>query len=109
VRLCRAEARVDKRRALSGSVLPELRPGSFDIIYVDGGHAAHDVLLDAMLGWELLKPGGILAFDDYQWKPELPPEKRPQLAIDLFLRSHFGKFDLLHNAYQIVIEKKELT
>lgn len=107
VKLCPAQARLEKRRGPSEAVLPQLERASFDLIYVDGSHDAPFVLLDAMLSWELLKPGGILAFDDYEWEPQRPPELRPQLAIDLFLASHAGKYDLLRKGYQIVIEKKE--
>lgn len=107
VKLSGAEARLEKRRARSEAVLPQLERVSFDLIYVDGSHDAPYVLLDAMLSWELLKPSGILAFDDYEWEPERPPQSRPKLAIDLFLNSHAGKYNLLRQAYQVVIEKKE--
>jgi len=107
VKLSGAQARLEKRRGRSEAVLPGLERASFDLIYVDGSHDAPFVLLDAMLSWELLKPGGILAFDDYEWEPQLPPERRPQLAIDLFLGSHAGRYHVLRQGYQVVIEKKE--
>ena len=69
VRLSGARERLEKRRGRSESVLPQLERASFDLIYVDGSHDAPFVLLDAMLSWELLKTGGILAFDDYEWEP----------------------------------------
>lgn len=106
MKLCSGQARLEKRPGRSETILPQLERASFDVIYVDGSHAAPFVLLDAMLSWELLKPGGILLFDDYEWEPQLPPERRPQLAIDLFLASHAGKYDLLRKGYQIVIEKQ---
>jgi predicted O-methyltransferase YrrM len=37
----------------------------FDFISIDASHEAPDVLGDAVLGFELLKPGGVMAFDDY--------------------------------------------
>jgi len=104
--LCSAQVRLEKRSGRSEAVLPQLEPASFDLIYVDGSHDAPFVLLDAMLSWELLKPGGVLFFDDYEWGPERPPERRPKLAIDLFLKSHAGRYDLLRRGYQIVVEKK---
>lgn len=39
------------------AVLPQLQGQYFDLIYVDGSHDAPFVLLDAMLSWEMLKPG----------------------------------------------------
>jgi predicted O-methyltransferase YrrM len=60
----------------------------FDFIYVDGSHIAKDVLTDAVLAWQILEPGGYLAFDDYTWteKPrqEANPLDNPRLAIDAF-------------------------
>lgn len=60
----------------------------YDFIYVDGSHIAKDVLTDAVLAWQLLTPGGYLAFDDYTWveKPrqESNPLDNPRLAIDAF-------------------------
>ena len=38
---------------------------TYDIIYIDGSHVACDVLHDATCCWALLKPGGILIFDEY--------------------------------------------
>jgi predicted O-methyltransferase YrrM len=107
MKLCRAKGRVDKRRGHSETILPQLERASFDLIYVDGSHQASAVLLDAMLSWELLKPGGILTLDDYEWEPQLTPERRPQLAIDLFLRSYAGRYDLLYQGYQVAISKRQ--
>ena len=39
--------------------------GTYDAIYVYGSHTSADTLLDAMSCWTLLKPGGIMIFDDY--------------------------------------------
>src|SRR5437764_7667049 len=43
--------KVTKRKGPSQSVLPSLPRESFDLIYVDGSHAAADVLLDGVLSW----------------------------------------------------------
>ena len=77
------------------------------MIYLDGSHEAPNVLFDGMLSWGLLKPGGVLIFDDYLWVPQLLAGHRPQLAIDLFLRYHSGQYDLLHHGYQVAISKKQ--
>lgn len=36
----------------------------FDIVFIDGRHTVLDVLTDTCLSWRVLKPGGILIFDD---------------------------------------------
>jgi predicted O-methyltransferase YrrM len=38
----------------------------FDFIYVDGDHSEEGAYSDACLAWSLLKPGGVLLFDDYK-------------------------------------------
>ena len=36
-----------------------------DFAYVDGDHSEEAAYTDAMLAWSLLRPGGVLLFDDY--------------------------------------------
>lgn len=38
-----------------------------DLIYIDGSHEYEDVKIDLKYYWELLKPGGIMFGDDYNW------------------------------------------
>lgn len=78
----------------------------FDVIYVDGSHERQDVLCDSIMVWPLLNTGGILIWDDWKWKrDELPPEQRPEQAIDLFCYAFAGCFKLLHREYQVIVEK----
>ena len=37
----------------------------FDFIYIDGSHEYQDVLSDLEGAWKIVKPGGIIAGDDY--------------------------------------------
>ena len=62
----------EKVRPVKGDskiVLPQLLKNGarFDFIYVDGSHETLDVIIDGILAWQLLKPGGLIAFDDYLW------------------------------------------
>lgn len=59
---------------------------SFDLIYIDGWHGAHSVLDDALFSFKLLKLGGILVFDDYNWGKGLKEIRRPKIAIDTFAK-----------------------
>lgn len=77
----------------------------FDFIYIDADHTAVGVLLDAELSWPLLKPGGLLAFDDYQWGQSLPEFNRPKLGIDLFLHRHIGQYEILEQGLQVWLRK----
>ena len=77
----------------------------FDFIYVDADHTAASVLLDAELSWRLLRKGGLIAFDDYQWGAELPVSKSPKLGIDLFLERHAGEYEILEQGLQVWLRK----
>ena len=82
-----------KHKALSSEALirrlADGRQGSFDLVYIDGSHQAPDVLSDAVLGFMLLKVGGVLIFDDYLWalgrRGEQDFYQMPKPAIDAFV------------------------
>ncbi|MHB0960811.1 MAG: class I SAM-dependent methyltransferase [Pirellulaceae bacterium] len=92
--------------------LRELPLDSYDIIYIDGSHAKEDVLEDAVLSWRLLKEGGMLIFDDYQWAGSFAvgtsdkPSDFPKTAIDAFVQCFGDHLEVTHNAYQIILRKK---
>lgn len=71
----------------------------FDFIYVDGSHQAPDVLLDSVLGFELLRINGIIVFDDYLWQEPLPggtdPIRCPKPAIDAFTNLYCRKLRVI--------------
>lgn len=54
----------------------------FDIIYIDGDHLAIPVMTDTVLAWQLLKPGGIMIWDDTGWNH---PHFQVPEVIDWFL------------------------
>lgn len=57
-------------------------PGSYDFIYIDGDHTAPGVLFDAVNAVPLLKVGGLIAFDDYEWTSGKGRLHDPGPAID---------------------------
>ncbi|CAG8782373.1 43082_t:CDS:2 [Gigaspora margarita] len=65
---------------------------SFDFIYIDGSHESHDVSSDAILSWNLLKEGGIMIFDDYEWD-FFEEYLNPRIAIDSFLKCYQAKLN----------------
>lgn len=78
----------------------------YDFIYIDGDHTAEAVFKDASLSWKALKPGGIMAFDDYLWEPNFPINLRPQAAIDLFITLMKDDIELIRTGSQIWIRKR---
>lgn len=78
----------------------------FDVIYIDGDHSAKGVIEDAVLSFPLLKKDGLLIFDDYQWAMHLNPTKRPEVAVDSFVKIYADKIKVLYVGYQVFIQKK---
>lgn len=82
----------------------------FDFIYIDGSHQATDVLADAVLGFRLLRKGGLIVFDDYLWAENLPGGvdvlRIPKSGIDAFVNLHIRQLRVvMAPLYQLYIEK----
>lgn len=56
------------RKGFSADVLSSFPDGYFDWIYIDGNHLYEFVRKDVELGFRKVKPGGIIAGDDFFWK-----------------------------------------
>lgn len=101
--------KVIKLKGDSKSILRTLND-KFDFVYIDGSHVAKDVLVDAVLVWDILKPGGIIIFDDYGLRRSPAENQSPALiprpAIDAFLTVFRHYVDVLHQDYQVIVKKK---
>ncbi len=101
-------SRVEKIKSRSIPALDALgvQSRAFEVIYVDGSHARDDALMDSLLAWPLLKPDGIIIWDDYVWEMgRLPAEDRPKDAVDLFLGLHADQLAVLERGYQVVAQR----
>ena len=106
--------KLEIHKGLSNKELPKLITSDmqnyFDLIYIDGSHQAPDVLLDAVLGFELLKTGGVMIFDDYLWQEPLPggtdPIRCPKISIDAFTNIYCRRLSILSaQLNQLYIQK----
>jgi len=74
----------DRRRILRGTTLEmqkEIEPGCLDFIYIDGDHSLRGIVIDALVMWEKLKEGGMLAGDDFTSHPwQHGPSYEPTLV-----------------------------
>jgi len=73
--------------ALNKLIYEKKMINQFDIIFIDASHEANDVIIDAVLSWNLLKIGGVLIFDDFgHWNGE------KKAAMDFFAKKKFKPF-----------------
>lgn len=100
-----AGARVSAYCGRSDTYCAQHAHNYFDIIYVDGSHTVEDIMIDALLAWRLLKPGGIMVFDDYGWGDHLAPELRPKVAIDAFVAAYAPRLRVVAHDYQYAVVK----
>ena len=98
--------KLQSHKAFSGDWLKANREVKYDFIYIDGDHLPESVALDADLSWDLLKSGGVLAFDDYEWDHPDGTDKNPKPAIDAWLAKHENEIEIFRKGWQIWIRKK---
>ena len=98
---------VIKYKMDSKEYLRSVEEPTFDFIYIDGDHTAEGVLQDAVLAWRLLKPGGIIAFDDYLWEDPRGIEYQPSWSIDTFVGIVKDDSEILVSNSQVWLKKKE--
>jgi len=77
----------------------------YDFIYIDGSHTTRDVLGDAVLSFDILKIGGIMTFDDYNWTAYENPLLNPKTGIDAFLICYQNQIKVLELGTQVSIIK----
>ena len=97
--------RVKKYRGTSISYYATHPHEQFDFIYVDGGHHADDVMIDALNCFQLLKKNGIIIFDDYHWKDSSDVLENTAAAINSFLRLKTKKYSIERIYSQLIIRK----
>lgn len=99
--------RIKKFKGTSYVFYEEIKEKDYDLIYVDGSHYCDDVMVDALKSFEILKPGGLIIFDDYIWFNNDSPNERAIGAINSFLRLKNGKYKI-HSVYsQLIISKNK--
>jgi predicted O-methyltransferase YrrM len=103
---------VGKFRVIQGESQDVLRTKDFDnkidVLYIDGNHTAWGCLTDMVLGFKVLKHGGIMLVDDYMWNfNRLMPSETPKLAVDSFLSCFKDKVTVLGVSWKTIVIKKK--
>jgi tetratricopeptide (TPR) repeat protein len=97
--------KVIELQGYSQELLVTLADEYYDIAYVDGCHKPTSVLQDAILSWRLVKVGGLMIFDDYEFTFPDSPEQDTKIGIDLFLEMFASQLEVVHKGYQLIVKK----
>ena len=89
----------------SQKVLVTLDSESYDVAYIDGCHKATSALQDAILSWRVVKVGGLMIFDDYEFTYPDNPEQNTKIGIDVFLEMFSSQLEVVHKGYQLIVKK----
>ena len=99
----------DKVTVLKGyskDMLRNLKHVQFDFIYIDASKHSQNVLEDAVLSFDLLKPDGLMIFDDYTHNKE-HDVNCPRPAIDAFMNVYATQIKVLLTRWQVVLKKRK--
>lgn len=96
---------VTKIKATSAVALPGMARRSIDLAYIDGSHEAADVMLDALLVLPLMKIGGVMLFDDYEWV-DTHRHVMPKVAIDALEAMSGWRLGLIEKYWQAAYRVK---
>ena len=94
-------------RGTSADYLMDSESKDYDFIYIDADHTAAGVLDDAVMAWQHLKPGGIMAFDDYVWTHENGSLYEPKSAIDFFCWAKQSELKIIETNEQLWVQKND--
>jgi predicted O-methyltransferase YrrM len=82
------------------------RQQEYDFIYIDGHHKASVVFADAAMALGMLRQGGIMLFDDYEWVSKPGALNQPKIAVNAFLDVHADQLDVVMKNWQLAVRKK---
>lgn len=96
--------RVHVLRGYSRDMVRSLKV-SFDFVYIDANRHSQNVLEDAVLSFPLIKPNGIIIFDDYTHNKE-HDANCPKPGIDAFLNLYADQIVVLFSKWQVIVRKR---
>ncbi|MEG4021928.1 tetratricopeptide repeat protein [Microcoleus sp. S13C4] len=97
--------RVIELEGYSQDLLINLASEYYDVAYIDGCHKPTSALQDAILSWRLVKVGGLMIFDDYEFTFPDSPEQDTKIGIDVFLEMFGRQLEVVHKGYQLIVKK----
>jgi predicted O-methyltransferase YrrM len=89
-------------KMLSSDFFPKLDSNKlYNFIYIDGSHLPNDITYDMENSFAHLEKGGIMWMDDYLGGDGIVIKH----AMDDFLEKYKGKYERIHQGYQLAIRK----
>jgi hypothetical protein len=95
------DGRVKLHRAMSQEALEGFPDGYFDWVYVDGNHNDPFVGQDLELSRRKVRPGGIIAGDDYNWQSESGAPVRHAVEAMMERLGPGAELSIMRNQYII--------
>jgi predicted O-methyltransferase YrrM len=85
-----------------------------DFVFVDGSHFAIDAMRDAVLGWHLLKPSGLMVWDDTLWGAHVKdhPDRdilTPKSGVEAFMAVYRKHYEIVAMGWQVFLRKTPYT
>lgn len=104
------DERVMKHKKRSDEFFVELSqeypPVEYDFIYIDGDHTATQVAIDGLQGFQYLKSGGVMGFDDLTWQSGKGEFYDPFAGIEAVWRVIHTQAEIIENNSQLWIRRK---
>jgi len=100
-----AADRVIELQGYSQDLLVNLNSEYYDVAYIDGCHKPTSALQDAILSWRLVKVGGLMIFDDYEFTFPDSPEQDTKIGINVFWEMFGSQLEVVHKGYQLIVKK----
>jgi len=88
-------------REMSKAAMESFADGYFDWVYIDGNHNEPFVGEDLALARRKVRPGGIIAGDDFNWQTDIGAPVRRAVEAMVADLGPAAKFRLLANQYMI--------
>lgn len=93
-------------KGLSSTMLRGIKKQMFDFVYIDASKHSQNVMEEAVLSFPLIKPGGLLVFDDYTHNKE-HDHNCPRPGIDAFMNVYATEIKVLVTRWQVIVQKRK--
>lgn len=101
------EDKVAVLRGMSSVMLRGIKKEMFDFVYIDASKHSQNVLEEAVMSFPLVKPGGLIVFDDYTHNKE-HDINCPRPGIDAFMNVYATEIKVLVTRWQVIAQKRRV-